>query len=190
MKNKMRKFLLTICAVTAAFALTACGGSGDKSPAGDTAQTEEEDADGEDAAAEEEDASVSGKFASIQEFIDSDIMQDQLAPQVESLADSGMTMELTGEDNRLIYNFIIQDKELSDLLASDPSSLESTLESQASTYSSVAASLTAAVDVEDPVVVVRYTGNDGTELASKEFPADSASSDDSAAEPEADAAEE
>lgn len=172
MKNRIRPFLLTLCAVTASFALTACGGSGDKSPAGDTAQNHEDTTDKEEAAGEEE-STVSGKFASIQEFIESDIMQEQLAAQTESLAESGMTLELTGEGSQLIYNFIIKDKDLSTLLASDPGSLESTLESQASTYSSVAASLTEAIDVEDPVVVVRYTGNDGTELFSKEFPASS-----------------
>lgn len=177
MKNRIRKFMLALCASAAVFALTACGGSGDKTPAGDTAQSDEDTSAGDDAAAGEEEDLVSGKFASIQEFIESDIMQDQLASQMESLEESGMTLELTGEDNQLIYNFIIQDEDLSALLAADPSSLESTLESQSSTYSSVAASLTAAIDVEDPVVVVRYTGSDGTELVSKEFPASSASED-------------
>lgn len=178
MKNRIRTFLLTICVVTAAFALSACGGSEKKNPAGDTTQNEE-DATGE-KDVEEENSSISEKFTSIQEFIESDIMQEQLNTQLDSLAESGMTLELTGEDNRLIYNFIIEDEDLSSFMASDPSSLESTLESQASTYSSVAASLTSAIDVKDPVVVVRYTGSDGKELISKEFPASSSSKTDSA----------
>ena len=94
-------------------------------------------------------------------------------------------MELTGEGNQLIYNFIIEDPDISAIMASDPSYLTDSLESQASTFSSVAKSLSAAIDVEDPVVVVRYTGSDGTVLASQEYPAsaaEGAAADDTAAD--------
>lgn len=189
MKNKIRKLLLTMCAVTTAFALSACGG-GSKAPADDTAQAEDDaaggDTAGEEAPAEEEEPEVSGKYASIQEFVDSDIMKEELASQMESLEDSGMTMELKGEDNKLIYNFIIEDESLSKLLSTQTESLESTLDSQASTYSAVAASLTAAIDVEDPVVVVQYSASDGTVIISKEYAASSA---DDAADTTADTAD-
>ena len=98
MKNRIRKLLLAMCAVTAAFALAACGGSGGKAPADDTAQAEDDAVAGDDAAAgdaaeeeaaEEEDSTVSGKYATIQEFIDSDLMQQQLKTQTDSLADTG-----------------------------------------------------------------------------------------------------
>ena len=194
MKNRIRKLLLAMCAVTAAFALAACGGSGGKAPADDTAQAEDDAVAGDDAAAgdaaeeeaaEEEDSTVSGKYATIQEFIDSDLMQQQLKTQTDSLADTGLTVELTGEGNQLIYNFIIEDPDISAIMASDPSYLTDSLESQASTFSSVAKSLSAAIDVEDPVVVVRYTGSDGTVLASQEYPAsaaEGAAADDTAAD--------
>src|SRR5699024_5983537 len=110
----------------------------------------------------------------------------ELASQMESLEDSGMTMELKGEDNKLIYNFIIEDESLSKLLSTQTESLESTLDSQASTYSAVAASLTAAIDVEDPVVVVQYSASDGTVIISKEYAASSA---DDAADTTADTAD-
>lgn len=62
-----------MCAVTAAFALSACGG-GSKAPADDTAQAEDDaaggDTAGEEAPAEEEEPEVSGKYASIQEFVE------------------------------------------------------------------------------------------------------------------------
>ena len=68
----------------------------------------------------------------------------------------------------LIYNFTIEDADLSAALAADPSTLESSLQSQASTFESVASSLKAAVEVENPVVV-RYLDNTGAEIVAQEF---------------------
>lgn len=177
--------LLFMCAMMTALALTACGGSGDTDTSDDAAQTEadasaEDDASADDAAADDaaaDDTAVTGKFASIQEFIDSDMMQEQLATQTASLEGTGMSMEITGEDNKLIYSFKIDDPELSAVM--DTAALESSLDSQASTFESVAGILPTAIDVENPVVVVRYLDSDGNELASREF---AASSDDAAAD--------
>lgn len=185
MKNKFRKLLLLMCAMTLAFALTACGGSGDDADSSDdAAQTEEDASAGDDAAAQDDaaddnaaDDTAAGKFASIQEFIDSDMMQEELATQLESLEGTGMSMELTAEDNKLIYNFKIDDPDLS--AAMDSATLESTLDSQASTFESVAGALPAAIDVENPVIVVRYLDSDGNELVSREFaPSADATADD------------
>ena len=51
MKNKIRKMLLLTCAMILAFALTACGGSGDDANTADDTQTEEDSTAGDDAAA-------------------------------------------------------------------------------------------------------------------------------------------
>ena len=195
MKNKFRKMLLLMCAMTLAFALTACGGSGDDADtSGGAAQTEEDASGGDDAAAEDDtsaddtaDDTAAGKFASIQEFIDSDMMQEELATQLESLEGTGMSMELTAEDNKLIYNFKIDDPDLS--AAMDSATLESTLDSQASTFESVAGVLPAAIDIENPVIVVRYLDSDGNELASREFAPSDDTADDAAADDAADTAE-
>ena len=185
MKNRIRKMLLLICAMMREFALTACGGSGNDSDTADDTQTEDNSAAGDDTAADddaaaddtsEDDGAVTGKYASIQEFIESDMMQEQLATQMSSLEGSGMSMELSSQDNKLIYSFKIDDPDLS--AAMDASALESSLDSQASTFESVAGVLPAAIDVENPVVVVRYLDSDGNELASREFaPSDDAAGD-------------
>ena len=195
MKNKFRKMLLLMCAMTLAFALTACGGSGDDADtSGGAAQTEEDASGGDDAAAEDDtsaddtaDDTAAGKFASIQEFIDSDMMQKELATQLESLEGTGSSMELTAEDNKLIYNFKIDDPDLSAVM--DTATLESTLDSQASTFESVAGVLPAAIDIENPVIVVRYLDSDGNELASREFAPSDDTADDAAADDAADTAE-
>lgn len=182
MKNKIRKMLLFMCAITLAFALTACGGSGsDKKE--NNAQTEDSnsagdaESDGTEAVDDtsDDDSAATGKFASIQEFVDSDIMQEQLETQTASLEGTGMSVVIRGEDNKLIYDFKIDDPDLA--AAMDSAALESTLDSQASTFESVAGILPAAIDVENPVVVVRYLDSDGNELASREF---TSSADDSA----------
>lgn len=182
MKNRIRKMLLLVCAATAALLITACGGSSDNAASDDTTQAEDTADDAaaeEDAAADDSaDEAFTGKYASIQEFIDSDMMQESLQQQISSLEGTGMSMTITGEDNKLVYNFTFDDPELSTAIAADVSQLESSLDSQASTFESVAGILPAAIDVENPVVVVRYLGSDGTELISREF----APSDDSAAD--------
>ena len=187
--------LLLMCTMTLAFALTACGGSGDDADtSGGAAQTEEDASGGDDAAAEDDtsaddtaDDTAAGKFASIQEFIDSDMMQKELATQLESLEGTGISMELTAEDNKLIYNFKIDDPDLSAVM--DTATLESTLDSQASTFESVAGVLPAAIDIENPVIVVRYLDSDGNELASREFAPSDDTADDAAADDAADTAE-
>lgn len=44
--------------------------------------------------------------------------------------------------------------------------------SQADTFKNVASSIKAAVEVENPVVVVRYLNADGSEIYSEEFAAE------------------
>ena len=54
MKNKIRKMLLLICAMMLAFALTACGGSGNDSDTADDTQTEDNSAAGDDTATDDD----------------------------------------------------------------------------------------------------------------------------------------
>ena len=112
---------------------------------------------------------ITGKFESLEDFVNSDIMQQQLETQFASLEGTGMSIELTADDNKLIYNLTIEDPDLS--AAMDASALESYLDSQAATFEAIAAALPASVDVENPVVVVRYLDYTGEEIASREFAA-------------------
>lgn len=173
MKNLIRKISLIMCVVMLTLAVSACGKSNDDTKKEDTKtedtakDTTKDDADDtDDADADDEDNStITGKFKTLEDFVNSDIMQQQLEEQLSSLEGSGIALALTAEDNKLIYNFTIEDADL----AADPSTLQSSLQSQASTFEAVASSLKAAVEVDNPVVVVRYLDNAGTEIVSQEF---------------------
>lgn len=173
MKNLIRKISLIMCVIMLTFAVSACGKSDNDSKKNepkteDTAKYDAKD-DAKDDAEDNDDAAVTGKFKTLEDFVNSDIMQQQLETQLASLEGSGIALNLTAEDNKLIYNFTIEDADLSAALAADPSTLESSLQSQASTFESVASSLKAAVEVENPVVVVRYLDNTGAEIVAQEF---------------------
>lgn len=173
MKNLIRKISLIMCVIMLTFAVSACGKSDNDSKkeepkTEDTAKDDVKD-DAEDDTEDDDDAAVTGKFKTLEDFVNSDIMQQQLETQLASLEGSGIALALTAEDNKLIYNFTIEDADLSAALAADPSTLESSLQSQASTFESVASSLKAAVEVENPVVVVRYLDNMGAEIVAQEF---------------------
>lgn len=167
MKNLIRKISLIMCVIMLTFAVSACGKSDNDSKKNEPKTEDTAKDDAKDDA--NDDAAVTGKFKTLEDFVNSDIMQQQLETQLASLEGSGIALNLTAEDNKLIYNFTIEDADLSAALAADPSTLESSLQSQASTFESVASSLKAAVEVENPVVVVRYLDNTGAEIVAQEF---------------------
>ena len=175
MKNLIRKMLLFMCVAMLTFAFTACGNSDDAEPAAveeEDAESADEDTAGEDAAdAEAEDdasdLSATGKYATLEEFINSDEMKEQMETQTAALEGTGLSVELAADGSKLIYNFTITDSNVA--VALDVAALESSLDSQASTYEAIASTIPLAVEVENPSVVVRYLDSTGAELLSKEF---------------------
>ena len=173
MKNLIRKMLLVMCVAALALAFTACGKSDKPEPDAvveeDTAKDEAEEPE-EPAAENEEDASdlpASGKYATLEDFINSDLMQEQLDSQIASLEGTGLTADITAEDNKLVYNFTITDPNVAASL--DAAALQSSLDSQASTFESIASMIPLAVEIDNPVVVVRYLDSAGAVIVSQEF---------------------
>lgn len=167
MKKIIRRPLTLLFTFILAFTLAACGGSEDKK------DTDADTGAGSGATANKDSgastAETSGKFTSIQNFIDSDLFREHLGPKIDDFEEKGLSMSFSAEDSRLIWDFKINDPNLSG--AVEPASLESALDSQASVFESVADTLTTAVDVDNPIVLVRYLDSDGTELTSREFSA-------------------
>lgn len=116
-----------------------------------------------------------GKFNTLDDFVNSSIMQDQLDEQVSSLEDAGISCEITAEGEKLVYSYTLVDDSITSSvdMTALKESLDSSLEEQADVFTGVAASLPAAVEgMENPVVVVRYLDNTGAEITSREFPAE------------------
>lgn len=194
MKTMMRRTMALVCSFALTFALTACGGSNNSStaaadtqPASESvvetetvAQTDvQTEAQTEASVAEADTSQVSDTqgsadttsfalYSSLDEFVNSSEMQDQIATQQESLAGSGMSVDITADGDRLVYTFTLDDTVAASVT---PESLEEGMEAQASTFESIASTLKLAVDVENPVVVVEYVDSQGNVIYSGEFSA-------------------
>lgn len=107
----------------------------------------------------------SGKYATMQEYVRSAEMQAQVASLQQTMEEQGLNMTITGDGNKLIYTYTYP-SEVPDVMGD---ALESALQAQSSTFESIAETLKQAVDVDNPIVVVRYLSSDGTEICSMEF---------------------
>ncbi len=190
MKKNLIRLATSVLGMACVLSLAACGGMGGSPKAGNSsaapASSAVSAADPTVSAVESSEASgsisgmvssaaqnaaVTGKFASVEEFVNSDLIQSQLETLKSTAEESGTGIDITGEGDKLIYTFTYGDLgELDETAKSTmASALESALDAQADTFTGVAASLKAAVEVENPVVVVRYVTSDGEELYSQEF---------------------
>lgn len=182
MKGKILKFVLCMTMTAMVLTFGACGSKekteDDKAVVEETPEpTEEvEDAaeDAEEAADETEDAleestGSTKMFDSVAEFAASDLIQDQLTDLKASLAEGGMDINITGEDNKLIYTFSYLEITKVDGMAE---AIEEQLTGQEDQFKAVAKSIKAAVDVEDPVVVVTYVDANEEVIYSQEFAAE------------------
>lgn len=105
-------------------------------------------------------------YKSMDEFVASDELKAELASAKESLGNSGLDITVVAEGNKLVYVYTMQEQMDTAGMAE---ALKSGLDAQSATFENVAKSLTEAVDVENPTVVVRYLNNDGSEIYSQEF---------------------
>lgn len=180
----MRKMIKTAgCAfaVLMLLGITACGGNkqADVKEAGngtgtaaetvdteDVNEKEEISADGTEAA--ESGASESGKYMTVAEFAASKTIQDEIAGMQASLAESGVSISVVGEENKLIYTYTYLELTES---AGMSENLKELTEEQAETFTSLANMLKLATEEEDPVVVIRYLDSAGREIYMEEFAA-------------------
>ncbi len=111
----------------------------------------------------------SGKYKTIEDLVNSDIMQEQLDSIMDEIITDGVGMDLSGQGNKLIYTFMFFE-DFSDVDTDVlREALDAELDEMSSVFEGVAASLKDMVEVEDPTVVVKYVTSDGTLLCSREF---------------------
>lgn len=109
-----------------------------------------------------------GKYKSIEAFIEAEVQSD-IDEMNEEYEAAGMRVDITGEDNKLIYTFKYLEIENMEGMAE---ALESGLTEQASTFTDLAAEIAEAVNIKNPVVVVKYVDMNDTEIYSQEFAAE------------------
>ena len=178
MKKNVLRIFAAVLALCLALSLTACGStqSGTSSAAKESSTVQEPSTQEEDQTAEntpqtaeegQDETDVAGSayaYSSIEEFVSSEEVQSQL----EAMQTEEMGVAVTGEGNKLIYTYTFAEGIATDGMAEV---LEAGIQAQASTFQSIAATIALAVDVEDPVVVVRYQDSTGAEIYSAEFSA-------------------
>lgn len=101
-------------------------------------------------------------------LLPTDEMQSQIKEAKESVEDGTLTMDIVAEGNKLVYVYTYQ----TDLdIEATKEALATAIEQQASVFENVAKEIKNAVNVENPIVEVRYLAKDGTEICSQEFTA-------------------
>ncbi|WP_322174357.1 DUF4854 domain-containing protein [Acutalibacter caecimuris] len=188
MKKNLLRLLAGTMAMAMVLSLAACGGDGKSSSSSEASSTtssavedsssseteSSSEAESSETESSEAGAPASGKFATIQEFLDDPTVKGQLDSMIESLTagDDSMKVAIAGEDNKLIYTFTYVGETFSDdEISVMRDALEAAMGSQGSTFESIAGSLSSAIEVTDPKVVVVYETEDGKEIYSQEFSA-------------------
>ena len=119
---------------------------------------------------EERGFTAEGKFKTMEEYVQSDLVQLQLKNLREMTDPDILEVEISGQENRLIYTYIYKDIYDVDEKAF-VEAVRSYLDDKdlSEKYASMANLLKTLVEVEDPVIVLKYIAEDGTELYSKEY---------------------
>ena len=177
MKKKSLKVLLCSTLLAMALTVSACGEKDAGKDSAEVSSEKETQQEQEEKEVEKEESEpvkledaepITEKFPDIKSYVESDLVQEQLDAQLSSLGDSGMSMEVLGEDNKLIYRYTMDGIVKTDALTEQ---LQSALSfpGQADTFKNVASSLKLAVEVENPVVVVEYIDMNGEVILSAEY---------------------
>ena len=112
------------------------------------------------------------KDAALENYFQTDVMQEMVQEAKDSVEGSGMSIEILAEGNTLIYEYTFEEDSFDDsMLDAVKEQLVSGLESTASTFEGIASDLNDELKVENSTVVVRYLYN-GETLAESEYTAD------------------
>lgn len=109
-----------------------------------------------------------GLYSSMEEYVASSEIQSQLNSLKNSFDGMGMSIDMRGEGNKLIYSYKYDTLVKEDGMAE---MLESEAAKQADVFVQTAASLKTVVSVNNPVVVIEYIDANGEMIFTKEYAA-------------------
>lgn len=112
----------------------------------------------------------SGKNPTVQDYLEQPEVKSQIETLCDQMANSGIDVKVTGEDNKLIYTYTF-DVQVDDVEQAK-SALEAGLASQEATFTNIAKTLKEEVKINDPIVVLEYLNADGSEILVQEFKAE------------------
>ena len=115
---------------------------------------------------------VEKPYASVEEFVQSETVQPQLAEASAKYSAQGLTISAAAQGDKLVFTYSVSTQ--IDAASTIPA-LEMELDAQASSFSSVVQKMREQIDVTSPSVVLRYLNADGSEILSREFTGGAAS---------------
>lgn len=119
---------------------------------------------------DDDDVSTEKKYATLEEFINSDEAADTVEMAQDSLENSGMDFSLEAEgQNRLIYKYTFKTQLSDDVVEQAQEKLDGVLDSYQDLYNRSVEQVENVVDVDDLVIVLRYVNADGTTIAEKSY---------------------
>ena len=165
----MKRFICLLLILLLCVGLAACSSDSNQKKANDTASGVQSAVEDQVSATEASDASAksSGKYATIQEYLDTPAKKEAL----DALNDpeSGVGLHVYGDGDTLVYDFTFTEHIGDDRLSSVKETLQSSLEEESS-YSSYGAALDeikGMVNVENPKAQVVFHNDDGSVIAEK-----------------------
>lgn len=150
MKKNTSKLLLFMMVLIMSLSLVACGS--DKENSKETKASQESQKQGE------------SIYDTVADFVNSDESQKSFETLKKSLEGSGMNLEITAEDDKLVYTYTYEKIEKTDEMAAQ---LES-MAAQDSTLQNTANGIQKCVNVDTVTVIARYVDCNGEEIYSKE----------------------
>ena len=161
-KHIIAAILAALTVSAAAVSLTACGGSNGSSSTADPSTTSSA------AASSAAASTASGKYATVEEFVNSAEVQKQLESVKGSVKSMGLEdVRFKAEGNALVYEYQCAENE-SDYMR-EHLNTQMNSESGVTTFTNIVKELKSKTAISDPVVIVRYLNKDGSVLAEKTY---------------------
>lgn len=105
-------------------------------------------------------------YASVEEFVQSEEVQQQLQQASEQYQADGLTITASADGDKLVFTYAVSTQ--IDAAATIPA-LEMEFDAQASSFTQVIQQMREQIDVQNPSIVLRYVNADGSEILSREF---------------------
>ena len=174
MKRKTLKAFICCTLIAVALTFGACGSKSDtdaNANAANTSAASEASADQASSTDEQTDSSLAdlSQISTVEEFLNSDMMQSQLESLKSSLAEQGLDFDMAAEGNKLIYIYKYTDADI------DPDATAEALSGQSDQTDEQLKSVYDALieaGIEDPVIEAQFLAADGSEIFTQQHPAE------------------